>query len=123
MDTQIAFNRKEVLTKTAYVQDVGNCALEAIDERGAYYYLVIKTVDGQTFKLGFGPVVPDIIELPPGYCITYIKEEYNDSKLAKFIQGWAAPKKGPNFETVTQVDIEYALSQYREAKSYFENQQ
>lgn len=123
MDTQIAFNRQEVLTQTAYVQDVGNCALEAIDDKGLHHYLVIKTVDGQTFKLMFGPLLPDIIELPPGYAIAYTKEEYNDSKLAKFIQGWAAPKKGPNFETVQQMEIEAALDLYRDAKSYFENQQ
>lgn len=123
MDTQIAYNRQEVLTQSAYVEDVGNCALEAVDEDGLNHYLVIKTVDGQTFKLMFGPLLPDIIELPPAYNITYIKDEYNDTKLAKFIQGWAAPKKGANFESVKQIPMEEALSLYRDVKSYFENQQ
>ena len=123
MDTQIAFNRQEVLTQSAYVEDVGNCALEAVDEMGLHHYLVIKTVDGRTFKLLFGPLLPDIIELPPGYSVNYIKEDYNDTKLAKFIQGWAAPKKGPNFEEVTQIPVEEALSLYRDAKSHFENEQ
>lgn len=123
MDTEISYNLQQVLTETAYVKDVGNCALEAIDEKGLSYFLVIKTVDGRTFILSFGPLIPDLIELPSSYSVSYVKQAYNDEKLAKFIQGWAAPKRGPNFLEVKQIEIDEALEIFRDVKEYFINEQ
>ena len=123
MDARIDYNLQQVLTETAYVEDVGNCALEAIDEDGLSYFLVIKTVDGRTFSLSFGPLIPDVIELPPAYSVEYIKRQYDDKKLAKFIQGWAAPKRGPNYQEIKQIGVQEALDLYRDVKSYFINQQ
>ena len=117
MDTAIAYNAQKVLTDSVYVNDVGNCALEAVTADGEYYYLIIQTEDGVSNVCTFGPVVPDIIELPKYYSATIARQGYNDVKLAKAIQTWATPKK-INFIEIKQVLVEEAMKEYRNIADY-----
>lgn len=117
MDTAIEYNAQKVLTDSVYVKDVGNCALEAVSEVGEYYYLIIQTEDGVSNVCTFGPVVPDIIELPRVYSATIVRQGYNDEKLAKAIQTWATPKK-TNFIEIKQVSVEDAMKEYRDIADY-----
>lgn len=122
MDATIQFDREELLTKSFYVEDVGNCALEAVDHEGLYYYFLTRTVDGQTHTLMFGPLIPDIVELPKSYSVIYKKSDYDDEKLADAIQAWAAPKKGlKNIEELHQIKMDEALSLFIDVKDYFSN--
>ena len=119
MDSNILYNLQQTLTNSVYVEDVGNCALEAIDEQGTHHYFLTKTVMGRTFTLTFGPLVPDIEELPKSYSVTYTKKNYDDEGLAKTIQAWAAPKKGSNIVSIKQIPLEDAIMLYRDASLSF----
>lgn len=111
MDSNIKFNRQSVYVDSLCVEDIGNCALEALDNLGQYHYIIVKTVQGQSHILSFGPVIPDLDELPKSFKVEYYYTPYNDKKLAKSIQVWAMGQQRINYEQITQIDRDEALSQ------------
>ena len=42
------------------IEDLGNCAIEAFNDEGSHYYLVIKTQLGQSIVMEAGPFAIDI---------------------------------------------------------------
>ena len=110
MDSDIKFNRQSVFVDSLCVEDIGNCALEALDNLGQYHYIIVKTVHGQSHVLSFGPVIPDLETLPKSFTVEYYFSSYNDKKLAKALQVWAAGPQKLNFEQITQITSEEALS-------------
>ena len=121
MNTDIQFNRQSIFTNSLCVEDIGNCALEAVDNLGQYYYFVIKTIRGISYILTYGPLVPDIDILPKTYNLNYYNTSYADAKIVKAIQTWACAPKGLNFEEITQIPVEEALVNCRDIKVCFEN--
>lgn len=119
MDSRLEYNPEEVLTESIYVKDIGNCALEGVDDDGLSYFLVIATRSGKSHILTWGPIVPDIIELPKkAFSESYFTENYNDDKLEKFLAKWVLGGKGYKFATVTQIETKDALEQYRNIGEY-----
>ena len=111
MDSEIKFKTQSVQVDSICVEDIGNCALEAIDQLGRYFYIIIKTDAGMTKVITFGPVMPDFIDLPNGYSSGYTYMKYSDTKLNGMLQKWALGGKGVNFETITQIPIADAVAQ------------
>ena len=115
MDSEFKYNTQTVQIDSIEVEDIGNCALEAIDQLGRYFYFIIVTVDGWSKVITFGPVIPDIILLPTGYQSSYNYMSYADGKMQKMIKKWVLGGKGVNFESVKQINLEEAVAQYRKA--------
>lgn len=67
------------------IEDIGNCSIEACNDSGAFWYLIIKTNYGMSEILEYGPIVPDINELPNSVICDYSKIEFMEGKLKKII--------------------------------------
>lgn len=119
MNSDIKFNRQSTYVDCLYVENIGNCALEALDELGQYYYIIVKTVQGQSHILSFGPVIPDLEVLPKTFKLDYYSTQYNDKKLAKSLQVWATGQQKTNFEQITQIDSTEALAQLPNIEACF----
>lgn len=115
MDSEFRYNTQMMQIDSINVEDIGNCALEAIDEDNCYYYIIVRTVSGFSDVITFGPVIPDIDLLPTGYESTFNHMSYTDLKIQKLIQKWVLGGKGVNFESVKQISIEEAAAQCRNA--------
>lgn len=115
MNSEFRFNTQTTQIDSIDVEDIGNCALEAIDQLGRFFYFIIVTVEGWSKVITFGPVIPDIKLLPTGYKSSYDYMSYADTKVQKMIQKWVLGGKGVNFESVKQITWEEAVEQYRRA--------
>ena len=67
------------------IDDIGNVALQMSNDRGEFWYLVIKTELGWTEIFEFGPVVPDIEQLPKSCALSYNRIEYKQGKIEDII--------------------------------------
>ena len=67
------------------VENIGDCIIQANNDFGEEFYLIIKTVLGWTEILEYGPCVPDLPELSYNYTVRYSKFEYNQSKIERTI--------------------------------------
>lgn len=68
------------------IEDIGNVCLNAFNDRGEEYYLVISTKLGWTEIKEFGPCIVDFNKTENYFSLLYNKLEYNDSKIAKIIE-------------------------------------
>ena len=67
------------------VDNIGDCILQANDDLGNEYYLIVKTLLGVTEIIEYGPIAPDISILPPNYNIKYSRIDYNEGKIERSI--------------------------------------
>ena len=93
------------------IEDIGNSKIQAFDDIGNEYYLVIKTALGWTEIFEFGPILRDLQELPPKVGFSYQRIEYNERKIAFIINRFL------NEHDVTQAFI----IDKDEAKKYMRN--
>ena len=68
------------------IEDIGNCAIEACDDRGVYKYLVIKTNLGETKVFTYGPTIPDIPIPAKSVNISFKRISYNEAKIGGIIE-------------------------------------
>lgn len=83
------------------VENIGDCIIQANNDFGEEFYLIIKTVLGWTEILEYGPCVPDLPELQYTYNIKYNKFEYNQSKIERTIDKFLNDAK----RTITQAKL------------------
>ena len=67
------------------IDDIGNCCVQANNDRGQTFYLLIKTKLGWTEIVEYGPIEIDKVELPYKVYYSYVKQEYNERKIASRI--------------------------------------
>lgn len=83
------------------IEDLGNCAIEANNDDGLFYYLLIETNLGFTKVFEYGPIQPDFHELPKSVKCTFDRIEYTEAKLSKIIQNFL----NGGFKGITQAQI------------------
>ena len=107
MQAQINFNLKLDFQNQLDIEDVGNIAIEGINEAaGFYYYLLVFTSLGKTHFISYGPIVPDCSILLTNFVFNYTSIKYNDRKIEKLIGQWLNDKtKGISAATITTNDI------------------
>lgn len=99
------------------VDDIGNCAIEANNDEGNYYYMVIETNLGFTKMFEYGPVQPDFNEMCKSVTCTFDRIEFNEKKISKRIYSFLnAP--GKNITQAQIVDKEYALDGCKDIIEY-----
>lgn len=77
------------------VEDPGNCTIQACNDIGMIWYLIIQTTLGWTKIMEYGPATPDFEELPKSVFCTFERIEFNDKKLNKKINDFLNnPKRG-----------------------------
>ena len=83
------------------VDNIGQCVLQANNDFGEEFYLVIVTELGWTEVFEYGPCTPALEELPVSYQISYSRFEYNEGKIERIIDKFLNnPKRG-----ITQAQI------------------
>lgn len=63
------------------VENVGNCAIQAFNDEGQEFALIIETNLGTCRLLSFGPVTPDFDLLPEKLDIHFERVPFNEKKL------------------------------------------
>lgn len=102
------------------VEDLGNLAIEAYNEKGLFYYLVIRTALGTTSIFEYGPIVPDVHMLPKKVNCLFERIEFKEPTLAKRISQWL---NNPSKEIIHAelVDYDRALDSCKDIVSYMKN--
>lgn len=67
------------------IEDIGNCALEVYNDLGFEWLLIIKTHDGMTEAIEYGPLIPDIERPPANVGYSYSRFEFKEGKIYKKI--------------------------------------
>lgn len=78
----IDYSVQKTFNQSIDIVDPGNTAIKCSNEKGEEYYMIIKTIMGQTSVLSIGPVVADIPLLVPGFGVFYNKFEYKEKTIA-----------------------------------------
>lgn len=111
---KIEFNNQYVPQNFLDLDSVGNVCIEAMDEGSGFcYYLLIKTSLGTASIFQYGPVVPDMDNLPDEYQTSYSRQNYNDRKLLIFIDRWLNDRN-KKITTARCVDEQVFLDNYRD---------
>lgn len=114
------FNKQLMPQNLVEIDEVGEFGLEASNDEGYFYYLVIRTLLGTTTIATCGPIIPDIEMLPSGFKMTLDKMPFKEDKLAKTISFFLNDtKKGITQARV--ISIDEAIKQFRELKDYLIN--
>lgn len=121
MEGVYGYKFERTATKEITIDDIGNCALEAIDREGAHYYLIILTSLGTTTVVKCGPIVPDVSLLPDGYTCSLERMDYDDDDIDSIIDKWTTGTKKKSFEEITIVDKSIAINNIRDLKNYLLN--
>ena len=87
-----------VVGDTFDIDDIGNCAIEAYNDKGEMYALSISTNLGWTEILQYGPI-SEIEEIPKSFSYTYKRIEYSESKIEKMIDRFL----NDGYANITQV--------------------
>ncbi len=94
MGTYINYDGSATFNEELEIEDIGNCCVRASNAEWGTYYLIIKTIRGQSYCLEYGPVVPDIPLLPKTFQVSYGICKFNEKLLYKKIFGFLNdPKK------------------------------
>lgn len=76
------------------VENIGECIIQANNDFGEIFLLMIRTELGWTQVIDYGPLVPDIELLSPNFKILYNRFEFNQQKIEKLIDRFLNdPKK------------------------------
>lgn len=93
--------------ETIDIDDIGNTAVQVFSAYGETCVLIIKTIDGISQIIEFGPINVDIEELPDKVAYSYERCQFNQRKLVgridKFIQN-------PSVIQVEEIDFQQAKS-------------
>lgn len=80
---QIDYFLQTIVNGSLEIENVKNCAIEANDDMGNYYYLIIKTNMGISNVLEYGPV--NKYEISGTAYQKFKRAEINDIKLKKIV--------------------------------------
>lgn len=70
------------------IEDIGKCAIEAIDEETNHYFLAIVTQLGQVSCFSWGPVIPDDSRMMRQFNYSKWTFSYNEKRLMAEITRW-----------------------------------
>ena len=103
------------------IPDMGNFALEAINEDDRLcYYLLVRTSLGTATILSFGPIDPEVTLIPSGYTCTLTRISFDTQKLSRHISRWLNEYK-KNISKARLIEPEELLDNCRDMRYYFAN--
>lgn len=117
---QFDFNNQLTPQDSIDIPDIGCFAIEAYNDDGYFYYLVVRTLLGTVTLSTCGPIVPDIVMLPSGFKMTLDKMPFKEDKLAKSIS-FFLNDKSKKITHAKIIDVNEAIDQFRELKDYLLN--
>lgn len=117
---EFGFNKELAPRNTLILDNIGEFAIEAITPEGSYFYLLIKTIMGQSIIATCGPVLPGVEFLPSSFSISILKTPYNEARLKKIIDLFLNDKYRRIVEA-NEIDIEDAIEEFKDVKDYLRN--
>lgn len=112
---QFEFNQQLMPQNLLEVEEVGDLCIEASNDDGFYYYLIIKTVLGESKIFAAGPVIPEYDELVNGFNVSYNVTQYKEEKLIKTINTWLNDSK-KKLTNASMVELSSAIGAFRDVK-------
>lgn len=70
------------------IDDIGNCALDVFNDLAFEWLLLIRTKEGITEIVEFGPIVADLDYPPAKMTYTYDRIDFNEGKISKRISNF-----------------------------------
>ena len=101
------------------VEDIGNCTIQALNDDGLIWYMVIQTTLGWTKIFEYGPCAPDFNELPKGVNCNFSRIDFDEKKLYKRIDEFL----NNSFRKITQAFIVEEDIAWQDCKSIIEYMQ
>lgn len=111
------FNNQLMPQSLVDIENIGDFAIEASNDQGEFWYLVVRTLLGTVTLASCGPLVPDVELLPSGYSCVLNRMEYKEDRLEKTINVWLNDRS----KLLTQakiLPIEEAIDQFRDLGDY-----
>ena len=105
-----------VFTKALDIVDPGNCAIRCVDKEGLEYYVVVKTILGNTSVLKFGPVIPDIGTLEPNFKVEFFAIDFDEDKIESDVGKFVNDGRRKIVDLVT-IEPEEALAVFPDIKT------
>ena len=105
------------------IEDYGNCAIEANNDDGEFFYLIIDTKIGFSRIMEYGPIVPNKDTLED-YCVClFTRIEWDPKKVVNIIKTFLnKQRKGRcNISQAREIGKEIALAQCRSVIDYMKN--
>lgn len=104
------------------VNDPGNCCIQACNDNGEIYYLLIESTLGWTKILEYGPATPDFYELPKSVFCTFNRIDFNEKKIEKKISEFLnAPMR--NITQAQEVDRSVMFEDCKSLLDYCEKKE
>ena len=118
------FSYSYIKTETAQleIEDIGNVSIEATTSLGFFYYLIIKTYDGFSQILQFGPYQHDFDSQPSKKTIiqSWVRIPFSDKQIIKTIDNFLNdPYKG--IVEANLIDREVAYDKVVSMVEYMKN--
>lgn len=117
---EFEFNQQLMPQNILDIDEIGEFAIEASNDEGYFYYLVVKTFIGISTFASCGPVIPDTDLLGDGFACSLTKCPYKEDKIAKAIKFWLNDKS-KKLTDAKLIDIDEALSQFKDVAHYMKN--
>lgn len=115
------YNNQYIAQNDIDITDIGNFALEGINEEdGFFYYLIMKTKLGTSSIFSFGPVIPDSKLLADEYKLEYKRAQFKDKFINKYISLWLNDRE-KKLSNAQVIDENTALEQFKDIKEYILN--
>ena len=83
------------------IEDVGDCCIQACNDEGLFYYLLIETHLGWTKILEYGPAAPDFDELPKAFNCNFSRIDFDEKRIFKRIDEFLNNR----FRNITQAQL------------------
>lgn len=99
------------------IEDIGDCAIEACNDLGQFWFLIIRTELGVSEIFEVGPIVLDIEELPKSCFWSYKRTSYSENNLSKMIDKFL----NDGYRNITQareITMEEAKENFRNLADY-----
>ena len=111
------FNQQLMPQSLVDIDNIGQFALEATNDEGYFWYLILVTSLGNVTVASCGPVIPDVNLLPSGYTCSMYQMEYKEARIEKTINNWLNDR-GKALTEAHLVNIEDALCEFRDLGTY-----
>lgn len=111
------FNQQLMPQNVIDIDEIGQFAIEASNDEGYFWYLIVRTSLGTVTLASCGPIVPDVALLPSGYCCYLSRMEYKEPKIEKAINTWLNDRA----KALTQakvIEIEDAIDNFVDLGNY-----
>lgn len=120
MQAVIEYGKITTSTELLDIDDIGNVNIVASTDIGDESYLIIRTNLGICYVFTYGPINPDIQELPSFVNCTLRKFQYNEKMLLRTIETFI--NKNENIAKAEIVDDQnILLSRCRDLLEYMRN--